>query len=129
MTAIERFKIVIYAGILICLVLITLNLYQKGEQNVILEPNPNQNVLQEPRDIPFQISMNKFGIIIGGKEILVFNYDPLSKDIKIEGRFDYSNYYKLKLDSIDERYASFAEQDPYTYAIANHMGMYSTIRK
>lgn len=98
-TAIERFKIVIYAGILICLVLITLNLYQKGEQNVILEPNPNQNVLQEPRDIPFQISMNKFGIIIGGKEVLVFNYDPLSKDIKIEGRFDYSNYYKLKLDS------------------------------
>ena len=94
----EKVKTSILTGILLCLIVITVN-YLFNQQNIIVQEEKSQ-ANPYVQDSVVQLSGNRIGIITANKEISIFEYDEKQRTIVMIGRYDYSNFYSHKMEKV-----------------------------
>ncbi len=94
----EKIKTIILAGILLCILVFTINYLMDHKKSIVLEQTPEINT--NIQDSVVQLSKNRIGIITANKEISIFEYDEKSKNLVMIGRYDYSNFYSHGLQKV-----------------------------
>lgn len=95
----EKLKTIILAGILLCILVFTINYSTDHKKSIVLEqqtPEINTNI----QDSVVQLSENRIGIITANKEISIFEYDEKNKNLVMIGRYDYSDFYSHGLQKV-----------------------------